>query len=64
MGDLGRALGYLRKYWTTTLGAFLCLLIVTATNLVSPQILRVVIDQGISAKNLSVIVYTSLGTRL
>lgn len=61
MGDLGRALGYLRKYWTTTLGAFLCLLIVTATNLVSPQILRVVIDQGISAKNLSVIVYTSLG---
>lgn len=61
MGDLWRALGYLRKYWLTTAGAFLCLLIVTATNLISPQILRIVIDQGISAKNLSVIIYTSLG---
>ncbi len=61
MGDLWRALGYLRKYWLTTTGAFLCLLLVTAANLVSPQILRIVIDQGISAKNLSVIIYTSLG---
>ncbi len=61
MGDLWRALGYLRKYWATTSGAFLSLLIVTATNLVSPQILRIVIDQGISAKNLTVVIYTSLG---
>ncbi|TMB78641.1 MAG: ABC transporter ATP-binding protein [Chloroflexi bacterium] len=42
MNDLWRALRYLRKYWGTTLGAFLSLLIVTATNLFSPQLLRLV----------------------
>ncbi len=61
MSDLWRVLGYLRKYWVTALGAFLSLLVVTATNLVSPQILRIVIDQGISAKNLLVVIYASLG---
>ncbi|HTD18047.1 MAG TPA: ABC transporter ATP-binding protein, partial [Ktedonobacteraceae bacterium] len=61
MNDLWRALRYLRKYWGTTLGAFLSLLIVTATNLFSPQLLRLVIDQGIAAQNLSVILLTSLG---
>src|SRR2546428_12401123 len=61
MNDLWRALRYLRKYWGTTLGAFLSLLIVTATNLFSPQLLRLVIDQGISAQNLRVILLTSLG---
>src|SRR3989441_8117168 len=61
MNDLWRALRYLWKYWGTTLGAFLSLLIVTATNLFSPQLLRLVIDQGISAQNLRVILLTSLG---
>src|SRR6202051_2931410 len=61
MNDLWRALRYLRKYWGTTLGAFLSLLIVTATNLLSPQLLRLVIDQGISAQHLSVILFASLG---
>lgn len=60
MSDLWRALGYLRKYWRTSLGAFISLLIVTATNLISPQILRIVIDMGISARNLGVILYASL----
>src|SRR6266700_677229 len=61
MNDLWRALRYLWKYWGTTLGAFLSLLIVTATNLFSPQLLRLVIDQGIRAQNLRVILLTSLG---
>ena len=61
MNDLWRALRYLRKYWGTTLGAFLSLLIVTATNLFSPQLLRLVIDQGIRAQNFNVILLTSLG---
>ena len=61
MNDLWRALRYLWKYWGTTLGAFLSLLIVTATNLFSPQLLRLVIDQGISAQNFNVILLTSLG---
>src|SRR5260370_32425460 len=61
MNDLWRALRYLWKYWGTTLGAFLSLLIVTATNLFSPQLLRLVIDQGISSQNLRVLLFTSLG---
>jgi ATP-binding cassette subfamily B multidrug efflux pump len=60
MSDLWRALGYLRKYWPVTLGAFASLLIVTLTSLISPQILQVLINRGISASNLSVIFYASL----
>ena len=61
MSDLWRALRYLWKYWHTTLGAFLSLLIVTATNLYSPQLLRIVVDQGITPGNLSVILVASPG---
>ncbi len=60
MGDLWRALGYLRKYWLVTLGAFASLLVVTLTSLITPQILQVLINRGISASNLSVILYASL----
>src|SRR5260370_16360096 len=61
MNGLWWGFRYLRKYWDTPLGAFLSALIVPATNLFSPQLLRLVIDQGISAQNLSVILLTSLG---
>ncbi len=64
MGDLWRALGYLRTYWHTTLGAFISLLIVTVTSLISPQLLRIVIDDGISKGNLAIILYASLGLLL
>ncbi len=60
MRDLGRALRYLLKYWRTALGAFVSILIVTATNLYSPQLLQRVIDRGITPKNLSVVITTSL----
>ena len=60
MGDLWRALGYLRQYWPVTLGAFTSLLVVTLTSLITPQILQVLINRGISASNLSVIFYASL----
>ncbi|MBA2681390.1 MAG: ABC transporter ATP-binding protein [Ktedonobacteraceae bacterium] len=60
MRDLGRALRYLLKYWQTALGAFISILIVTATNLYSPQLLQRVIDQGVTPKNLSIIITTSL----
>jgi ATP-binding cassette, subfamily B, multidrug efflux pump len=60
MGDLWRALGYLRKYWLVTLGAFASLLVVTFTSLITPQILQVLINRGISASNLSVILNASL----
>ena len=60
MGDLWRALGYLRKYWPVTFGAFVSLLVVTLTSLITPLILQSLINRGISASNLSVILYASL----
>lgn len=61
MADLWRALGYLRPYWRTALGAFVSLLLVTGLNLLNPQILKLVIDNGIRVKNLDTILYASLG---
>lgn len=61
MVSLRRASGYLRHYWLTTLGAFISLLLVTAGSLVMPQVLRLVIDAGITAKNAQVIVLGALG---
>ncbi|MCU0494651.1 MAG: ABC transporter ATP-binding protein/permease [Chloroflexaceae bacterium] len=60
MNALQRALGYLRRYWLLTLGAALSLVLVSAANLVGPQILRVVIDQGISVGNMQVLVWATL----
>ena len=60
MRDLGRALRYLLKYWQTALGAFISILIVTATNLYSPQLLQRVIDQGITPRNLNIVLTASL----
>jgi len=60
MDDLWRALGYLRKYWPVTFGAFVSLLVVTLTSLITPLILQSLINRGISASNLSVILYASL----
>ncbi len=48
MKNVRRALGYLNPYWKPTLGAFLSLLIVTGANLVSPQLIRILIDEGIN----------------
>jgi len=53
-----RILSYLRKYWLATLGAYLCLICVTAVDLSIPWLIRQVIDCGIrvglGAKLLSV----------
>lgn len=60
MNGLGRALGYLRPYRAAALGALVSLLLVSAANLITPQILRVVVDRGISARNLETITYAAL----
>jgi ATP-binding cassette, subfamily B, multidrug efflux pump len=52
MKGLRRVFPYLRKYWLTALGSLLSLLIVNAANLYSPQLLRMLIDEGISAMNM------------
>jgi ATP-binding cassette, subfamily B, multidrug efflux pump len=59
MADLWRATHYLHPYWRTALGALLSLVVVTATNLVAPQILRIVIDEGVQRNNMATILLAS-----
>jgi ATP-binding cassette subfamily B protein len=59
MQSLRRALVYLRPYWLIVLGALLSLILVSAANLLSPQILRLVIDQGISAGNTQALIWST-----
>lgn len=61
MPYLSRALSYLKLYRLTALGAILSLLLVTAGNLVIPQLLRWVIDQGITPGHMPTIVWGALG---
>ncbi len=51
------ALSYLLPYRAATLGALISLLLVSAANLITPQILRAIVDCGISVKNLEAIAY-------
>ncbi len=43
-----RSLSFLKKYWLPSLGALGGLLLVNAANLLTPQLLRILIDDGIS----------------
>jgi len=60
MRSLGRVLGYLRKHWLTTSGAYVSLLIATGASLVSPRLLQMLIDQGITALQMRTIVVLAL----
>lgn len=51
MKALGRALTYMRSYWPLAVAAFLSLILVTAGNLLAPQLIRWLIDNGIKGKN-------------
>lgn len=55
MKGIQRTLRYLHKYWLTTLAALFSLLLVNAANLYTPQLLRQLIDDGISALNMTAI---------
>jgi ATP-binding cassette subfamily B multidrug efflux pump len=61
MKSLSRSLAYLRQYWLTALGALLSLLLVNAANLLTPQLLRVLIDQGITPLNLRLVWIVAAG---
>jgi ATP-binding cassette subfamily B protein len=52
MKSVSRSLVYLWQYWPTALGALLSLLLVNAANLVTPQLLRQLIDRGIQQLDL------------
>jgi ATP-binding cassette subfamily B protein len=61
MHALGRAISYLRPYWLVAVGAVASLILVTAASLVIPQIIRWVIDDGITPGYMPVIAASALG---
>ena len=61
MLHLRRAISYLGPYWPTAVGATISLVLVTAANLAIPQIIRWVIDSGITASSMPTIIWGALG---
>jgi len=61
MKSLNRALSYLYNYRWQTVGSFLCLLFVNAANLATPQLLRVLIDRGITPLDIYWVWYSVVG---
>jgi len=59
---LWRALSYLRRYWLLALGAFLGLLVSTVARLVIPRLTQMIIDQGIEAGQMNVVLRGSVLT--
>ncbi len=62
MKDIARTLGYLKRYWQWALGAFLGLVISSATRLAIPRLTQRVIDDGISAGQMNIILWASAAT--
>lgn len=60
MKNVGRAIRYLKFYKTPAIGALISLLLVNAANLAAPQLLRYLIDEGISGLSMRV-VWTAAG---
>ena len=52
MKSLRRIFIYARPYWKTALGALISLLVVNAANLYAPQLLRQLIDEGVTGKSM------------
>ncbi|MDQ4074840.1 MAG: ABC transporter ATP-binding protein/permease [Chloroflexota bacterium] len=61
MDSIKRSLVYIRSSWAIALGAFVSLLLVTGANLYSPQLLRLLIDDGIEAQSWNGIVIATVG---
>jgi len=61
LAALRRALAYLRGHARDASGAFVALLVVTAANLATPQLVQLAIDGGIKRKSASVILYAVVG---
>ncbi len=58
---LRRALWYLAAYWRDALGALLALFMVSAANLVAPQMIRLAIDSGIAHHRQSAVIFAVVG---
>ena len=62
MKHLGRALSYLRHCWLLAAGAFLGLIISSAARLVIPRLTQMIIDDGIVAGQMQVVLRAAAGT--
>ena len=62
MKHLGRALGYLGGYWSWAVVALVGLFLSTAANLVIPRMTQRIIDEGINAGRMDVVIGAALGT--
>jgi len=60
LGVLWRCYGYMRPYWLTSLGAYLSTLGITLLTVLTPQLIRWIIDQGIGEKNIPLLVSSVL----
>ncbi len=52
MRPLSRSLAYLTRYWRTASGAFVALVMASATGLLMPRVLQAAIDAGVEARDL------------
>ena len=64
MDVIKQGLHYLRPYARFAIGAFLSMLIVTATNLYVPQLIQQLLDDGVEAKNWNGILWATGGLLL
>jgi ATP-binding cassette subfamily B protein len=56
-----RCVRYLRPYWIFVVGAYGTILVVNSLNLFIPQIIKQVVDKGITGHNIPFLVYAVLG---
>ena len=57
---LWRCFGHLHPYWRLTAGAYLTLLGITALNLIIPQFIRWMVDQGIGGQDVRLLAWSVL----
>ncbi len=62
MKHLVRALGYLKDYLLLTVGTFFCLIVANGARLIIPRLTQMIIDEGISAGQLNVVIWAAVGT--
>ncbi|MFT5195299.1 MAG: ATP-binding cassette subfamily B multidrug efflux pump, partial [Candidatus Promineifilaceae bacterium] len=61
MDVIKRGISYLKPYSLLAIGAFISVLIVTATNLYVPQLIQQLIDDGIEGQNWNGILWAAGG---
>jgi hypothetical protein len=60
MSPLRRSLTFLKPYLWLAFGAFVSLVLAAGANLVTPQALRLLIDQGIAGRNPGALAWLSV----